>query len=47
MEDSFDCDWELAPNLPNQRAFCLVFSYAFYYHLAAAKFQQLGREAIK
>ena len=47
MDDSFDNDFELAPALPNQHAFCLVLSYAFHYHLAVAKFQRLAKEALK
>ena len=47
MDDSFDNDYELVPHLPNQHAFCLVLSYAYDYHLAVAKFQQLSKEALK
>lgn len=47
MDDSFDEEYELVPKMPNQRTFCLVLSYAFHYHTAVARFQQIGREALK
>lgn len=47
MDDSFDNDYDLVPTLPNQHAFCLVLSYAYHYHLAVAKFQQLSKEGLK
>ena len=47
MDDSFDNEYELVRSLPNERVFCMIMSYAYNYHLAVAKFQQLGKEALK
>ena len=47
MDDSFDNEYELVRSLPSERVFCMIMSYAYNYHLAVAKFQQLGKEALK
>ena len=47
MDDSFENEYELVRMLPNERVFCMILSYAYNYHLAVAKFQQLGKEALK
>ena len=47
MDDSFDNDFEIVPKLPNKNAVCLAFSYAFSYHIAVAKFQQLSKEVLR
>ncbi len=47
MDDSFDEGYEFVPRLPNEQVFCLIMSFAYNYHIAVARFQQLGRDAVK
>ena len=47
LDDSFDNEYELVPEIPNQRVFCMIFSYAYNYHIAVSRFQILRKDATK
>ena len=47
FDDSFDNEYDLVRKMPNERIFCMIFSYAYDFHVAEARFQMLGRRAIK